>query len=328
MLQLPPRTGHPLSSCWAVAPGRPLLDQLAQESHLALARRHGKVGKLGGNKVEVKSACPPELAGLLDGSRVAGKAPGLLGSRAQVSRPCGGQPAVELIEWASRADRGEHRGEATPRRLGVVDNVRRDDAEVPAHGEGGKGVVARRVERVIVVEQLDDDALGTEPLDEPVELPRRRDRTGFHKRGRHGSLAAARQDEEVASRELGQPVDVVARAVLLATSEIALADGAGETGIALRVAGEDDQVGPGRVRGPGTRRRRDDRGADQAWAATGKGELSTEDRGHSRFLCCLGKAHHAVEPVVIGQCQSPKLEPDGFRDKFLGIRGTVEKTEI
>jgi hypothetical protein len=31
---------------------------------------------------------------------------------------------------------------------------------------------------------------------------------------------------------------------------------------------------------------------------------------------------------VIGQCQSPELEPGGFLDKFLGIRGTIEKTEI
>ena len=52
----------------------------------------------------------------------------------------------------------------------------------------------------------------------------------------------------MASRELGQSVEVMARAALLAPGEIALADGAGKTGVALRVAGEDDQVGPGRVR--------------------------------------------------------------------------------
>ena len=133
----------------------------------------------------------------------------------------------------------------------MVDDVRRDDAEVPAHGEGGKGVVARRVERVVVVEQLDDDVLATEPLDEPVELPRRRDRTGLDERGGHRSLATARQDEEVASCELGQPVEVVARTTLLATGEVALADGAGEAGVALRIAGEGDQVGPGRIGDPG-----------------------------------------------------------------------------
>ncbi len=143
----------------------------------------------------------------------------------------------------------------------MVNDVRRDDTETPAHSEGSECVVARRVERVIVVEQLDDDALGTEPVDEPVELPGRRNRTGFDKRGRHRSLATASQDEEVASREIGQSVDVVARAALLTTGKMALTDGASKARIALRVAGEDDQVEPGRVRGPGTRCRRDDWGA-------------------------------------------------------------------
>jgi len=59
----------------------------------------------------------------------------------------------------------------------VVDDIRRDDAEVTADRKSGKGVVTRRVERVIVVEKLDDDALGAEAIDEPVELPGRCDRT-------------------------------------------------------------------------------------------------------------------------------------------------------
>ena len=124
--------------------------------------------------MEVEGAGPPELAGKLDGSRIAGETPGLLGSRAQVGGPCGGQPAVELVEWTAGSDRGEHRGEAAAGGYGVVDDVRGDDAEVTAHGESGEGVVAGRVERVVVVEQLDDDVLAAEPLDEPVELSRGR----------------------------------------------------------------------------------------------------------------------------------------------------------
>ena len=210
----------------------------------------------------------------------------------------------------------------------MVDDIRRDDAEVTADRKSGKGVVTRRVERVIVVEKLDDDALGAEAIDEPVELPGRCDRTEFHQRGGHRPLATARQDEEVASRQLGQSVDVVARATFLATGEVALADGAGQTGVALWVAGENDQVGPGWVRGPGTRRGLEDLVADQFRAATGKGELSTEDGGHSRLFCSLGKAHHSVKPVVISQCQSSKLDPGGFGDKFLGVRSAVEEAEI
>jgi len=143
----------------------------------------------------------------------------------------------------------------------VVDDIRRDDAEVTADRKSGKGVVTRRVERVIVVEKLDDDALGAEAIDEPVELPGRCDRTEFHQRGGHRPLATARQDEEVASRQLGQSVDVVARATFLATGEVALADGAGQTGVALWVAARTIRWDPGgsgvpvraRLGGPGCR---------------------------------------------------------------------------
>ena len=109
-----------------------------------------------------------------------------------------------------------------------MDDVRGDDAEVPLDGKGGESVVARGVERVVMVEQLDDDALATEPVDEPVELPSRRDRAGLDERARHRPLAAARKDEEVALGELGQAVEIVAGAPLLAAGEMALADGAGE----------------------------------------------------------------------------------------------------
>jgi len=83
----------------------------------------------------------------------------------------------------------------------------------------------------------------------------------------------------VTSRELGQPVDVVAGTALLATGEMAFADGAGKSGVALRAAGENDQVGPGRVGDTSTRWRRDGRGTGRILAAAGKGELGAEDGG-------------------------------------------------
>ena len=138
----------------------------------------------------------------------------------------------------------------------------------------------------------------------------------------------------MATRELGQPVEVVARSALLATGEVALTDGAGEAGVALRITGEGDQVGPGRIRSPGARRRRhatDARGARIArdvGATAGQGELDTEDGRYSHFFCRLGKAHHPVEPVVVGQRQRPELEAGSLRDELLGVGGTVEETEI
>ena len=305
-----------------------------------MTRRHGKVGELGSDEVEVEGAGPPELGGKLDRPRIAGEPPGLLGSRAQVSGPCGWQPSVELVERTAGSDRGENGGEATAGGHGVVNDVRRDDAEVTAHRESGQGVVAGRVEGVVVVEKLDDDVLAAEPLDETVELSRGRTRTGFDERSRHGSLATTRQDEEVTAGELGQAVEVVTRTTFLAAGEMALADGAGETGVALGIVGKDDEVGTGRVGDPGAWRCRGGGGGGGAREAPGhsasrtlravggQGELGAEDGGHSHFLCRLGKAHHPVEPVVVGQCQRPELEPGGFGDEFLGVGGTVEETEI
>jgi len=87
-------------------------------------------------------------------------------------------------------------------------------------------------------------------------------------------------------------------------------------------------VGTGWVRGPGARGRRKAWSAAKAQAASGEGELGAEDGGHSQSLCRLGKAHYAVEPVVVGQRQGDKLEVGGFCYELLRIRGAVEEAEI
>ena len=129
--------------------------------------------------------------------------------------------------------------------------------------------------------------------------------------------------------ELGQPVEVVAGAPLLATGEMALADGAGKARVALRVAGEDDQVGPGRVGDPGARGRRHgpSRRRSQGCEAA-RVSSAPKTVGTPSLLCRLGEADHAVEPVVVGQSQGAELEPGGLGDELLGVRGTVEKAEI
>jgi hypothetical protein len=208
-----------------------------------------------------------------------------------------------------------------------VDDVRGDDVEVPLHGKGGEGVVARRVERVVMVEQLDDDVLATEAVDEPVQLSFRRDGPGFDERLRHRPFAATGEDEEVAPCELGQPVDIVARAPLLATGEMALGDGAGKTRVAGRIPGDDYQVGAGRIGRPGARGGRGGLWC-KAGAMAGEGELGPEDGGHPRLLCRLGEAHDTVEPVVVGQRQGVEPEAGGFGDELLGVRGAVEEAEV
>ena len=232
-------------------------------------------------------------------------------------------PDEEIARGMTRLDLGElaeQFGEPCRPRPGG------DDVEVPLHGKGGEGVVARRVERVVMVEQLDDDVLATEAVDEPVQLSFRRDGPGFDERLRHRPLAATGEDEEVAPRELGQPVDVVTRAPLLATGEMALGDGAGKTRVAGRIPGDDYQVGAGRIGRPGAR---GGRGGlwRKAGAMAGEGELGPEDGGHPRLLCRLGEAHDAVEAVVVGERQTRQAQTRRLGHQFLGVARPVEETE-
>jgi hypothetical protein len=181
-----------------------------------------------------------------------------------------------------------------------MDDVRSDDAEVSLYSKGGKGVVARRVERVVMVEKLDNDAFSAEAVDEPIELSSRRDRAGFDEGFGHCPLAATGEGEEVASCELGQSVEVVSRAPLLAAGKMALSEGPGEAGVTGGVASDDDQVGPGRIWGPGARGGL----GRKARAMAGEGELGPKDGGHSHLFCRLGETHHTIETVVISQRQS------------------------
>ena len=168
-----------------------------------------------------------------------------------------------------------------------------NDAEALLHRKGGKGIVSRRIERIVVVEQLHDDAFATEPLDEPVELSTGGDRPGFYERIGHRPLATARQDEEVASCELTKAVEVIAGAPFLTPGEMTLADGTGESRVARRIAGDHDQVRAVRVGGPSPRGSRGDRGA-KARAGSGEGELGTEDSRHACLFCRFGEAHYAM----------------------------------
>ena len=52
----------------------------------------------------------------------------------------------------------------------VVHVAGRDDAQAALHGKGMEHVVVGAVEGVAVIEQLDDDVVGAEEGDEPVEL--------------------------------------------------------------------------------------------------------------------------------------------------------------
>ena len=52
-------------------------------------------------------------------------------------------------------------------------------------------------------------------------------------------------------------------------------------------------------------------------------DFRPKDGRQSRRSCRLGKAHHTVETMVIGECQSRQLQSRGFNHQFFGITGSV-----
>jgi hypothetical protein len=189
------------------------------------------------------------------------------------------------------------------------------------------------VERVAVVPQLHEDAVAPEGLDEAVERPPggqgavRRQGLG------HGALAAAREHEpRVVGRALGRvEVDGRPRVVgqagqrgpgrALLPRQLGPADGPGQAGVADGPLGQDDEVLAGRVGQPVGRLERRLTGRDER-------ELGAEHRGQADLAGRLGEAHHAVEPVVVGQGQAGEAEAGGLLGQVLGVAGPVEEREV
>lgn len=120
----------------------------------------------------------------------------------------------------------------------------------------------------------------------------------------------------VATGEIVQGDD---RLPLLPPGEMGLGDDPAETGVALGIPGQHDQVGAVGVRHPGT---------DMGESVPGDGELGAEDGGQPEGPGRLGEADHTVETVVVGQGQRGQTEPDGPRGQLLGMAGPVEKGEV
>ena len=134
------------------------------------------------------------------GPRIAGEPPHHLGAAAQVQPVGGGQPPVELVEAAPRAHRGERRREPVLGRGRIVHRVRGEQGEPGSFGETGERVVRLLVERMPVVEELDDDVLAAEERGEAIELARRGIRPALGERTTYGSLAASGRHDPLAPR--------------------------------------------------------------------------------------------------------------------------------
>ncbi len=91
--------------------------------------------------------------------------------------------------------------------------------DAPLHGEARQRVVARRIERVPVVPELERDAVAAERVDEAPDFSGGRPGPGLHQRGGDRPFAATTEHQPVPARGARQCVE-------------------GEDGLALLPAGE------------------------------------------------------------------------------------------
>jgi len=209
-----------------------------------------------------------------------------------------------------RPGRGYQRQPVSTRQLG--------ERRVPAVGQRFKGVG-----------QLDDHAIGAEPVDQRAQrrIPGVEIEVAVARlqRGPDRSLATAREHHPICARG-GYLVDVVDRAPLAASSQLSLPDHPRERGIARLTPSKNQQMLPDRV-GHSLP------GADRALGrcpcrhATNP-EFGAEDRaqpGAARGLC---ESDRAVESVVIGQRQTGQLQTSRLSRHLLRSAGPVEEAEV
>ena len=187
--------------------------------------------------------------------------------------------------------------------------------EAPLHGQARQGVVARRVERVPVVPQLERHVGAAEGVDEPSHLLGGRPGPGLHQRGGDRPLAAAAEHQPVPARGARQRVEGEDGLALLPAGEVRVGQHGGEARVAVGVAGEHDEVRPGRI------------GLAGAQAGRRQRHLGAEDGRQPAGARRLGEPHHAVEAVMVGQRQRVQPEPVRLGHQLLGIAAPVEEAE-
>ena len=300
----------------AVTAGAALLHQAAQVAHLVEPVGARERRQLGRHQRQVERACTPQLGRQLDRPRPPGEAAGLLVARAQVGATASRQPAGQVVEAAPGPHRGHGGGEPAPGGHRVVDVVGGHQRQARPHGERGQGVVAGRVERVAVVAQLDHHVVGAERVDQPGELAGGGRRPVLDQRLGHRPLAAPGEHQPVAAVD-GRPVDArVVGLALLAPGQVPGADGRGQPGVALGVAGQHQQVVA-----PGV-------GLAVLRAGEVERQLGPEHGRHPHGPGRLREADDAVEPVVVGDGQRLEAEARGLLGQLLGVTGPVEEAEV
>jgi hypothetical protein len=204
-------------------------DLLAQPAQIGVTLAQSTGWQIRGQQPQVERAGPPQVDGRLVDPRIAGQPGGHLRPGAKMRGAGRREPAGNIVQAATGADRREHLGQGSLARPGVVDVVRRHHGDVRLPGQLVQRIVPGVVERLVVIDQLDVDVLTAERVDERIQLcPRGPDprRATARQRSRDRPLAAAGQDRPVPARRrggLGQRRPVVARRAL-APAQLSRAD--------------------------------------------------------------------------------------------------------
>ena len=166
-----------------------------------------------------------------------------------------------------------------------------------------------------MVGELDTDPIASEPVHQIRQRHLGGFRTAFGKRLAHMAFATPGQNLPVSTGSLGERVEVVLGLTLLAAGQVRGGKLTREPAVTLRTAGQHQQMRAGRV------------WHVSAGAASSRAQrqFGSEYRADVEFAGRLGEAHHAIESVMIGQRDSPQIQPRGLLDEFLRRAGPVEE---
>jgi hypothetical protein len=200
--------------------------------------------------------------------------------------------------------------------------VRRDHRQSVDPREIGERIVAARVLRIPVIEQLDGHAVVPEQID---EAPQRRLGVPAREPLTDPALAAAGEDRPLPVRARREVVEIVDRAALLAAAQLRTGDDAGESVVPLYAAGEYEQMLPGRIGDAALRRGESQRefGAVHGLQTDLRRPLFRLPAHHD--VGRLGEPRRAVEAVVIGDRERGESEPHRLGQQVLRRGGAVEE---
>ena len=296
-----------VAGSFAVTPRGPLLGEPTQELHLGQPVGARVRRQLRRHQRQIESRLRPHLGGDLDHPRIPGETAQLFGTTAHVRRCRRRQPRIHVVQTAPLAHRRHGGGQTTTRRRRVVHVVGGHATHVGARRQFGQGVVAGTVERFAVIPQLDEHAIATERVGQPLQFAQCHLRTVLDESTRDDAAMITGEDPPPVVRVVGQQRQRASR-FALAPRQLGQAERARQVRVTRGSVGQHHQsTGPTMI-------------VDR--------DVAAEDGGQSHRARGLGEAHHAVEAVVVGDGQRRQLQALGFLHQLLGVRRSGEEGEV